>query len=101
MTRKRSGKTLQQELTHACACCKGLGYMKSIQTESYAVLNKLKAQIAANKITTDVSVTVNPKVFEYISNVEYNTVLHLEKLLKHTITLVSDEELLMKDYVVE
>ena len=92
MTRKRSGKTLQQELTLACTHCKGLGYVKSIQTECYALLPKIKeALYGYNK--KSVILELNPQAFEYISNTEYNAVLQLEKDFQCHIILSSDSSL--------
>ena len=42
MTRKRSGKTLVQQLMKDCECCKGLGFVKSLQTESHVLLRNIK-----------------------------------------------------------
>ena len=49
MTRKRSGKTLLQELTQPCLCCKGLGYSKSIQTICYTLLPEIKQKLYHHK----------------------------------------------------
>src|SRR5207249_1152215 len=38
MTRKRSGKTLLQQLTKVCHDCSGLGFVKSIPSISFQVL---------------------------------------------------------------
>src|SRR5206468_865134 len=47
MTRKRSGKSLQQELTERCAHCQGNGFNKSSQTEAYALFRKLQEDLSA------------------------------------------------------
>ena len=41
MTRKRSGKTLMNELMHACSTCHSLGFVKSVSNESYTILRAL------------------------------------------------------------
>ena len=92
MTRKRSGKTLQQELTIACACCKGLGHVISIQTECYALLPKIKEALYAYS-KKSIVLDLNPQAFEYISNTEYNAVLQLEKDFQCRIVLSSNSSL--------
>ena len=42
MTRKRSGKTLVQQLTNICDKCKGLGFIKATRTQCYCILRKFK-----------------------------------------------------------
>ena len=45
MTRKRSGKTLVQTLTNTCPTCMGSGFIKSVPTEAYAILRKLRVAL--------------------------------------------------------
>ena len=91
MTRKRSGKTLVQQMTNTCSTCHGSGFIKSMQTETYTILRKLKEELQAKKISGDITVSVNAKIFHYITNTEYNSILNLEKLFKCKITLLSVE----------
>jgi len=97
MTRKRSGKTLVQQLTNDCPTCKGSGFIKSAQTECYAVLRKLKQNLATQKKGQNLAIHIYPSIFEYITT-EYNAILELEKSFDGKITLVSDPELLIHEY---
>ena len=45
MTRKRSGKTLIQQLTETCCNCEGLGFVKSVKTECHVILHKLQEEL--------------------------------------------------------
>jgi len=101
MTRKRSGKTLIQQLTHDCSCCKGTGFVKSVQTECYFILRALKQALATFKNATTVTLEVNPKLFNYISSTEYNAILDLEKANHVKITLASNEKLALNAYKIE
>ncbi|MCL4361711.1 Rne/Rng family ribonuclease [Candidatus Dependentiae bacterium] len=92
MTRKRSGKTLTRQLTETCHICHGLGHVKSIQAESYEILNKLKEDLEIKKLKGDVSLNVHPSIFYYITNIEYNAILYLEKSYKCKITLTSIDQ---------
>lgn len=98
MTRKRSGKTLLQQLTHNCQMCHGLGFVKSIQTESYAILRRIIQELVALKQGASVTLSVNPSIFDYITTSEYDAILHLEKTYQNKITLLSDKKLAINEY---
>jgi len=93
MTRKRSGKTLVQELTQSCLSCHGEGFIKSIKTEAYAVLRHLESDLSSKKVYGTVTVHIHKVIFDYISTIEYNTILYLEKKYKCTIVLNSQKQL--------
>jgi len=93
MTRKRSGKTLTQELTYKCSSCRGLGFIKSTQNESFEVLRKLKDQLESKKATGSILLMVNADVFDYLINKEYNSILHLEKMYKSKITITAQDDM--------
>lgn len=98
MTRKRSGKTLVQELTNDCSCCKGSGFVKSLQTECYELLRALKKDVTEAKIQKGVTIHVSPAMFDYITNVEYNAILKLEKICACKIQLSSKKDFAMGQY---
>lgn len=79
MTRKRSGKTLIQQLTQTCLCCAGTGFVKSVQDEAYAILRQVAQDFVAGKGGAACTLTVHPRVFDYLINTEYNAILSLEK----------------------
>jgi len=100
MTRKRSGKTLVQQLTTDCPTCHGTGFIKSYQTESYALLRAIRDElitVTAKKI----EVHVNPNVFNYITSIEYDAILKLENSFNIKITLLSTKDLAIDKYKIE
>jgi len=97
MTRKRSGKTLQQQLTNECTRCSGLGFVKSIQTESFEVLRGFKRELI-NKNASQVTLTVSSDVFDFISSIEYNSIMELEKSADIVIMLEFDNKLAINDF---
>ncbi len=98
MTRKRSGKTLLQELTNDCSTCRGLGFVKSIQTECYEIFQHLMSQLKGEKLIASLSFKVNPTMFDYITSHEYNAVLQLEKMFSCKIELASTPEFALHQY---
>ena len=101
MTRKRSGKTLIQELTHDCKACKGLGFVKTLQTECYTIFEQLQTKIKVQKPMGGMSVQVSPSMFEYITTKEYNSILQLEKLCPCKIELMSKKEFELGQYKIQ
>ncbi len=97
MTRKRSGKTLLQELTEPCSACKGLGYIKTIQTICYNILPEIKQKLHHYK-NKNITLVFNMKVFEYITNIEYNTILTFERDFKCKIVAEGREEVPLTEY---
>lgn len=88
MTRKRSGKTLMNELMHACSTCHGLGFVKSVSNESYTILRALEHDLE-KKHAPMVTLNCHPAIFHYLTNTEYNAILALEKHYKCKIILAS------------
>ncbi len=101
MTRKRTGKTLIQELMALCQVCQGHGYIKSVAAESYAILHRIKETLRAGAVKGDLSLTVNPDMFEYLTSIEYNTLLTLEKQHKCKIMLTASDRLETHQYELE
>lgn len=101
MTRKRSGKTLVQELTNTCSCCKGLGFVKSIQAQGYMILRQIAQEFKAKRPEGPMVVGVHPSVFQYLTSVEYNAILGIEKLCACKIELESVEALRVDQYKLE
>jgi ribonuclease G len=101
MTRKRTGKTLIQKLTQTCPICKGSGFIKSVATESYTVLQKLKETLVTKKIGDKVNLTLNPQIFDYLTTIQYNSILQLEKEYKCKITLITNEKFETHHYKIE
>ncbi len=98
MTRKRSGKTLVQQLTNDCPTCRGSGFIKSLQTECYAILRKLK-EFLLTEHPGQIDLIISSQMFEYITNIEYNAVLYLEKNFGCKIELSEDQFYAMSEYL--
>lgn len=98
MTRKRSGKTLVAQMMDNCSCCKGLGYVPSLKTETYHLLRTLKDDLTAQRIKGSISVEMHRDMFNYITSTEYNSVLELERAYRCTITLTSNDTLSLHQF---
>ncbi len=100
MTRKRSGKTLVQQLTETCQTCRGSGFIKSLQTESFMLLRKIKKELKTH-VGANVTIQLHPRIFEYITNTEYNAILQLEKEYGGKITLLTANDFAVNQYKIE
>ncbi len=100
MTRKRSGKTLIQQLMETCKNCHGLGVVKSIKTQSYTILRKFEEELKIKKLKM-ATIIVNSQIFEFLTNVEFNSILDLEKLYNCKITLIAKESMDISSYKIE
>ncbi len=89
MTRKRSGKTLQRQLTEPCSNCKGSGIVKSARAESYEVLRAIDEKLKSQPAKGVVMLSVHPEIFDFISSVEFNSILALEGKFGIQITFLS------------
>ncbi len=92
MTRKRSGKTLVNQLTNMCPCCSGKGHIKSVQTMSFKLLREFKEEFIRKNMSGGIVLAVSNKVFDYLVQNEYNAILAQEKELGCKITLESFEQ---------
>lgn len=101
MTRKRSGITLLQQMMQKCISCKGLGYVKSTETECHLLLRQVQEKLKDHKMGNDITIRVNPEIFNHLTSVEYNAILSLEKMFKCKITLMSDKNLSISQYKIE
>ena len=101
MTRKRSGKTLVQQMTENCAICHGLGFVKSVPTETYTLLRAVKARLIAGNTGGNVTILLHEKLFDYLIATEYNSLLNLEKNYGCKITLVKSDTMILGSYAIE
>ncbi len=101
MTRKRTGKTLVQQLTKPCKECHSLGFLRSARTEGHDVLRLFKEEGLRTRYPQMVTLRVTPSVFDHLLNKEYNAILELEKQLKTKIALEADERLEVGKFKVE
>ncbi len=93
MTRKRSGKTLVQELTNVCPTCNSYGFIKSASSLSFEVLRDFKNDYLRKGYKESVGLVVSQRVFNYLVNSEYEALLRLEKKLKCKIVLEGSDAL--------
>jgi ribonuclease G len=101
MTRKRSGKTLIQQLTTDCQTCHGSGFIKSYQTESYTILRTVRDEFKTITGNKKIEIQVNPQIFNYITSIEYDAILTLENIFKIKITLLSNKDIPLDKYKIE
>lgn len=91
MTRKRSGRTLVQNLTEECCVCHGNGFLKSAATEAYQVLSGVSRDVKRNPPQGRMTLSVGSRVYHYLLNTEYSAVLHLEKQVGQKIELLCND----------
>jgi ribonuclease G len=101
MTRKRVGTTLIQQLTDTCPHCRGLGVVKSIEEECYALLRAVNYELKTGKMGAQIAIHVHPQVLHQLTDVEYNAILGLEKNYGCKITLVSQKSFKISQYKIE
>lgn len=101
MTRKRTGKTLLQQLTNDCSHCRGSGFITSVKTEAYSILRAIKQECTDQKPSKNIHLLVNSTVFEYLTSKEYDALLELEKLFACKIRLISMQDFYMHQYKIE
>ncbi len=102
MTRKRSGKTLTQQLMCACPTCKGTGTIKSVKTECYNILRHIKTELLNEKVFRgNLEIKLNPIQVNHITNVEHDAILGLEKEFNSQITLSGLPSLSTDQYKIE
>lgn len=101
MTRKRSGKSLIQQLTNVCPACNSYGFVKSAAFISFEVLREFKNDVLRKNFTGAVELLVSNRIFEYLVHNEYKSLLDLEKVIKCKIVLESSEKLEDTQFKVE
>lgn len=93
MTRKRSGKTLVQQLTNPCLVCQGYGYTLSTPTKAYQILRSFTDDMKKRPKGGALSLSVPAIIFDYLVHKEYKTILQLEKDFDCRITLEKSHSL--------
>ena len=84
-----------------CNTCHGLGFVKSIRTQGYSILRKFQEELRSIRNLRNITLIVSPDIFDFITNVEYNSVLELEKSYNCTITLIGNDEIDPGTYKIE
>ena len=101
MTRKRTGKTLEKELTDNCSHCHGSGVIPSVQAECYNVLRNIQRHLTEEHPPSEIVLKLHPLVFEYISTTEYNSLFSFEKKYSCKIILESIKTFSIPDFEIE
>lgn len=103
MTRKRSGKTLRQQLLNICNCCDGTGMIKSLHERVYELFREFEKILLSKKVSLNTTcfIILNLKLANYLINIEYDTLLFFEKKYKIKIILKQDVELEEKEHTFE
>jgi len=101
MTRKRSGKTLVQQLMCTCPTCNSFGYIRSYSTISFDILQQFEREAIRKNITGHIALSVQKKVFEYLIHSEFQSILELEKKLNCKIILEINEKLRNSQFSIE
>lgn len=101
MTRKRSGKTLVQQLMRTCQQCGSLGYVKSTPTLTYELFDECVKEVKQDGIKPPYLLIFSPHIFHYIVHHEYQSIVSLEKLLNGRIVLECDDSLEDDEYRIE
>jgi len=69
-----------------------MGFVKSVQQESYVILRKVRDMLASKGVTgKNITLAVHRQVSDYLINLEYNAILGLEKTFGCKITLAVDD----------
>jgi Ribonuclease G/E len=101
MTRKRSGKTLVQQLMNICPMCNSAGYILSVATISFDILTQFQSEVARKKLKGELKLSVSPAVFNYLVNVEFESILNIEKILHCKIILEENNNLEITKFSVD
>jgi len=91
MTRKRTGKGLLWELCSTCQNCEGIGFVKSIETQSYEFFRNIKNMLLSDVKAKIVTIEMSPELFSYITTHQFNAILVLEKQTSTQITLLCNK----------
>lgn len=90
MTRKRSGKTLAQQLTQGCSSCNSTGLVKSVAFMAHSALDALKRKCLIGVTKKDLTMIVSQSVFDHIVDNEFLALLEFEKKFGIKVILESD-----------
>lgn len=93
MTRKRSGKSLEQELMRECCECGGNGVKKSDDTLASEVLRSIKLNlVSSDNGLGRLDVSVSERIFDFLTKHEFKSILYLEKVYGIKILLAKNKQ---------
>lgn len=91
MTRKRTGKTLRQQLLNQCKHCRGQGVTISLSERIHEIFRKLEKTLLSKRPNANTCyIVANQKFCDQIIEIEYDTLLFFEKKYKINIVIKQD-----------
>jgi ribonuclease G len=101
MTRKRSGKSLEQQLMEPCTTCFGTGVKKTNSTISSDILRLIKENIIISKMQgKKIEINLSETTFDYMTKNRYEAVLSIEKNFNCKIVLVKNKKINKEEILV-
>ena len=64
-------------------------------------MDKIKNILISKKLSGKITFGIGPKIFDHITNIEYNSILDLEKEFNCTLTLLSIENMPEDQFMLE
>jgi len=101
MTRKRSGKTLVQQLTQDCPTCHSLGHVPSLVTIAHDLFKQCRDKVVRERLAGPYLFVLSVDVFHHMVRSEYQAILALEKELGNRIVLELDTKLKDDEFRIE
>ncbi|MCM8813449.1 MAG: Rne/Rng family ribonuclease [Candidatus Omnitrophica bacterium] len=92
IARQRVRKTTESIMFEDCACCHGLGKLKSGETVAIAVLRKIREALRAHR-RRQMQVSVHPGTATRLFNEERQAITNLERKFWVRISIIADEHL--------
>ncbi len=87
MARRRTGKSLRQQVMEQCSCCYGAGVVKSIHAKTYELFRAFEKFILESNVRPSGCLLIVPEnIAKYLLEVEFDSVIFLEK--KYNLKLI-------------
>jgi ribonuclease G len=95
MARKRTGRSLRQQVMEQCSCCYGAGVVKSIHAKAYEFFRAFEKFILESSVKASGCLLIVPEnIAKYLLEVEFDSVIFLEK--KYNLKLIIKGDLSIK-----
>lgn len=98
MTRKRTGRTLAQQLLSDCPCCGTNGHVKSRLTHGCEILRHARQEVIERALSGKLELIVSPDQFHYLKERMFDALLAFEDDCKIKLFLVGDPDLSESEY---
>lgn len=100
VSRQRLRPSLSSSVYMECPHCKGLGYIKTIDSMCVNVIRQLKLRLAKNDLER-VQVVLNPNLASHIQNARRSTLYELEKQYNKPIVIQPDSSFHIEEFKFE